>query len=177
MSYLGISEFDQSFDPLFISDNDSVFNPNQAQFYKEINASLKTLNKPINDELKQIQVNTYYYKRYKSENTILYVTIAVLFLVIILSLIRKNYPYFDDNSYSIIVGAILAILLIYIVLSIKTLFYKDELNYDEYNYGYMSSDDVSSGSNSSNTSDCNRSTSKNTDISYNVSQLKNLLNV
>ena len=65
MSYLGISEFDQSFDPLFISQVDSVFNPNQARFYDQVNDSLKDLKRPVNDQLKQIQVNTYYYKRYK----------------------------------------------------------------------------------------------------------------
>lgn len=177
MSYLDISEFDQSFDPLFISDNDSVFNPKQAQFYNEMNASLKGLSKPVNEQLKQIQVNTYYYKRYKSENNILYVVMIILVLIIVLSLIRKNYPFFDDVSYSIIVGIILVGLLLYIVHSIWKLFYKDNLNYDETDYGNMSSHNIISGSNDNNTSisGCNRSTLTNTDISFNVSNLKNLI--
>jgi amino acid permease len=175
MSYLGISEINLSFDPLFISDVDSVYNPKQAQFYNETSDSLKKLTKPVNEQLKKIHVNTYYYKRYKSENNILYVVIAILILIIILSMIRKKYPIFDDTSYSIIVGIILAILLIYIVYSIWKLFYKDELNYDEYNYGTMSSDDITSGSNDYNSSECNRSTSNNRDISYNVTNLKNLV--
>ena len=176
MSYLGISEFDQSFDPLFISDVDSVFNPRQAQFYDEVNDSLKELNKPVNEQLKQIQVNTYYYKRYKSENNILYVVISILVLIIILSLIRRKYPFFDDISYSILVGIILAILLIYIVFSIWKLFYKDNLNYDEHDYGSMSSDNITPGSTDYNSSKCNRTTLNNIDLSYNVSVLKNLIN-
>ena len=175
MSYLGISEFDQSFDPLFKSDVDSVFNPKQAQFYNEMNTALKDLSKPVNEQLKQIQVNTYYYKRYKSENNILYVVIGILFLIILISLIRKNYPFFDDVSYSIIVGIILVGLLIYIVSSIWKLFYKDQLNYDEIDYGDMSADDIVSGSNKYNSSDCNRTSLNNTDISFNVSDLKNFI--
>jgi hypothetical protein len=176
MSYLGISEFDQSFDPLFESDVDSVFNPKQAQFYNEMNTSLKDLSKPVNEQLKQIQVNTYYYKRYKSENNILYVVIGILVLIIVISLIRNNYPFFDDMSYSIIVGIILAGLLLYIVSSIWKLFYKDKLNYDEIDYGDMSSDDIVSGSNDNNSSECDRTSYNDTDISFNVSNLKNLIN-
>jgi hypothetical protein len=175
MSYLGISEVDQSFDPLFISEVDSVFNPKQAQFYNEVNDSLKSLTQPVNEQLKKIQVNTYYYKRYKSENNILYVVICILVLIIVLSLIRKNYPFFDDVSYSVIVGTILAFLLIYIVYSIWKLFYKDQLNYDEHDYGNMSMNTITSGSNDSNSSECNRTTLNNIDISYNVYNLKNLI--
>lgn len=175
MSYLGISEVDQSFDPLFISDVDSVFNPNQAQFYNETNASLKDLSKPVNEQLKQIQVNTYYYKRYKSENNILYVVIGILILIIVVSIIRNNYPFFDDLSYSIIIGIILVGLLIYIVSSIWKLFYKDKLNYDEIDYGDMSSDNIVSGSNDNNSSECDRSSYNNMDVSFNVSNLKNFI--
>ncbi len=175
MSYLGISEFDQSFDPLFISPVDSVFNPKQAQFYNEMNTSLKGLSKPVNEQLKQIQVNTYYYKRYKSENNILYVVICILILIIVISIIRNKYPFFDDVSYSIIVGIILVGLLIYIVSSIWKLFYKDKLNYDETDYGYMSSDNIVSGSNEDNSSECDRTSYNDTDISFNVSNLKNLI--
>jgi hypothetical protein len=176
-TYLPISNIDPNFDPLFISDNDSVFNPRQANFYHEMNNALKSFNKPINEQLKQIQVNTYYYKKYKAENQILYFTIAILILVIIISIIRKNYPYLDDTSYSIIVGVILAFSLIYIVYSIWYLIYKDELNYDETDYGSMSLDDITSGSNMYNSSECNRSTSTNSDISYNVAKFTQLLNL
>lgn len=175
MSYLGISEFDQSFDPLFISPVDSVFNPNQAQYYNEMNNSLKSLSRPVNEQLKQIQVNTYYYKRYKSENNILYVVIGILILIILVTIIRNNNPFFDDVSYSIIIGIILAGLLIFIMSSIWKLFYKDQLNYDETDYGIMSSDNIVSGSNDSNSSDCNRTTFNTRDISFNVSDLKNLI--
>jgi len=174
MSYLGISSIDQSFDPLFASVDDSVFNPNQSRFYSEINDSLKSFSKPINEDLKQIQINTYYYKRYKSENQILYFTMLILIIVIVLSFIRKNYPYFDDNAYSVIVGIILAFSLMYIIYCIWKLFYKDNVNYDENDYGYMHSDN-NNNSSADLSSECNRSTLTNTDVSYNVSHLKNLL--
>jgi len=172
MSYLGISSIDQSFDPLFASPDDSVFNPNQSRFYNQMNDSLKTFSKPINEELKKIQVNTYYYKRYKSENQILYFTILILVIVIILSLIKKKYPFFDETAYSITVVIILAFSLIYIMYSIWKLLYKDNLNYDENDYGHMSLDNINSGGS---TSECNRSSSTNSDVSYNMTHLQNLL--
>lgn len=85
----------------------------------------------FNEDLKQIKVNTYYYKKYKSENEILYFIMFMCFIIISISLIKKKILFFDDLSYSIIVGIIMALSLLYISHSIYILFHKDNLNYDE----------------------------------------------
>lgn len=118
-------------DPKFFTDVEKQFNPNQARFYKQSIEHLKKLKKPINENLRQIRINTYYYKRYKSENYILYFIMFILIFLIVLALIKQKYSYLDDLAYSVIVGSILALSLLYIVYSIYLLMMKDDSNYDE----------------------------------------------
>lgn len=101
-------------------------------------------NKHLSEDLKQVQVNTYYYKRYKSENRILYFIMFMCFIIISIALIKKKMPFFDDLSYSIIIGTIMGLSLLYIVYYIYLLIHKDSLNYDEHDYKFTSySTDIS----------------------------------
>ena len=86
-------------DASFSTPTDLSFNPNQYTFYKQVEKNLTALNKPINENVKQIQINTYYYKRYKSENQLLYFINIVLVFVIIISFIKKVTST-DSCSYS-----------------------------------------------------------------------------
>ena len=63
MSYLDISN---SNDPNFPDIN----NESQINFYKSINTLIK--NPSYKDTLYSIKWNTYYYKKYKAENNLLY---------------------------------------------------------------------------------------------------------
>lgn len=101
-----------------------------------LNADNINKNRHLTEDLKKVQVNTYYYKRYKSENQILYFIMFICFIIISIALIKKKVTSFDDLSYSIIVGIIIVVSLFYISHSIYLLTYKDELNYDEDNYPY-----------------------------------------
>jgi len=93
----------------------------------------------VNEDLKQIQINTYYYKKYKSENNILYFVMIMCFIIISIALVKKKMTYFDDLSYSIIVGTIMGLSLLYICYSIYALMYKDNLNYDEDDHKFNTS--------------------------------------
>ena len=95
-------------------------------------------NKHLSEDLKQVQVNTYYYKRYKSENYILYFIMFMCFIIISIALIKKKMPSFDDLSYSIIVGTIMGLSLLYIVYCVYLLIHKDPVNYDEHDYRFDS---------------------------------------
>ncbi len=132
-NYLDISNVS---DLSFSTPNDSVYNANQYKFYNQVNNSIKKLNKPMNEDLRQVEVNTYYYKRYKSENQILYFIMIICVIIIVIALIKKRVAFLDDLSYSIIVGTILGISLLYIVYSIYLLVYKDNHNYDEDQYTF-----------------------------------------
>ena len=103
-----------------------------------LNADNINIDKHLNEDLKKVQVNTYYYKRYKSENQILYFIMVTCFIIILIAFIKKKLAFFDDLSYSIIIAIIMTLSLSYILYSIYLLTYKDEVNYDEDNYQYTS---------------------------------------
>jgi hypothetical protein len=54
--------------------------------------------------------------------------------MIILTNLKTRYSYFDEKSYSFIVGTILAIAFIYLIYGLWDLYLKDDKNFDEYNY-------------------------------------------
>jgi len=120
---------------------------NQIKFYNQVNDNLTSKK---NDHLKQVQINTYYYKRYKSENQLLYFIMIVCVIIIIIALIKQRVPFFDDYAYSTIIGIILSFSLIYISYSLWCLVYKDNHNYDEDDYLF------------------NRTKNSNSDISHNI---------
>ena len=105
-------------DASFATPSDMTFNSNQYNFYKKVEKNLNALSKTSNEHVKQIQINTYYYKRYKDENKLLYFIMVVLLFVIIITLIKKYFPFLDDLAYSIIIGSILGLSIIYIMYSL-----------------------------------------------------------
>jgi hypothetical protein len=113
--------------------------PKQNKFYNQVNDYLTSKK---NDHLRQVQINTYYYKRYKSENELLYFIMISCIIIIIIALIKQRVPFFDDYAYSIIIGIILSFSFMYIVYSLWCLIYKDNHNYDEdqYLFNTMKSD-------------------------------------
>ena len=121
-------------DASFSTPTDLSFNPKQYTFYKQIEKNLNALNEPINENVRQIQINTYYYKRYKSENQLLYFINIVLVFVIIISFIKKKNPFIDEFAYSIIIGTILGLSILYIIYNLWIIINKDDKNYDEHNY-------------------------------------------
>lgn len=156
--------------------NQSIYNQKQSRFYNQIQSNINSLKMPINDDLKQIQVNTYFYKKYKAENNILYFIIIILVIIIIISIIKKKFPFLDDLSYSIIIGIILGFSLLYIIYLLWNIINKDHQNYDEYyydqyNYNYdENGNDISNNTNLS----CLKP-GKYLDISYNMNDLNEYL--
>ena len=69
---------------------------------------------------------------------------VVLLFVIIITLIKKYYPFLDDLAYSIIIGSILGLAIIYIVYSLWIIMNKDSSNYDENEYSYTTNN-ITSG--------------------------------
>jgi hypothetical protein len=137
-------------DASFATPSDMTFNSKQYNFYKKVEKNLNALSKTSNEHVKQIQINTYYYKRYKAENQLLYFIMVVLLFVIIITLIKKYFPFLDDLAYSIIIGSILGLSIIYIVYSLWIIMNKDSSNYDENNYAYTTSN-IKSGLDRANT--------------------------
>jgi hypothetical protein len=132
-------------DASFATPSDMTFNSKQYNFYKGVEKNMNALSKTSNENVKQIRINTYYYKRYKAENQLLYFIMVILLFVIIITLIKKYYPFLDDLAYSIIIGSILGLSIIYIVYSLWIIMNKDSSNYDENNNDYTYTNNITSG--------------------------------
>uniref|UniRef100_A0A6C0ETJ8 Uncharacterized protein n=1 Tax=viral metagenome TaxID=1070528 RepID=A0A6C0ETJ8_9ZZZZ len=109
-----------------------INNETQMKFYNSVNTLIH--NPAYTDTLSSIKWNTYYYKKYKAENNLLYFIMFICVLIIILNLLKRNFTYFDDLSYSVIIGIILAYSFIHILYILWSIMYKDKLNFDENDY-------------------------------------------
>ena len=128
------------------------YNTNQINFYNNIN-SLITKNPLYNDTLTTIKWNTYYYKKYKAENNLLYVINIVCLLIIVINILKNKFIFFDNKSYSVIIGIILGYLVIHILYNLWSIMYKDELNFDENDHMFNDNHAVGLGINGRATSD------------------------
>lgn len=78
--------------------------------------------------------NLYIYKKTKMINNILYVIIITCVLIILLTFINKTYNYFDDVAYLIICGILLGVVIVYIGYNLWDLYFRSNVNFDEYDY-------------------------------------------
>ena len=78
--------------------------------------------------------NIYVYKKTKTINKIFYIIISVCVIIILLTFINKTFKYFDDVAYLIICGVFVGIAIIYIGYILWELYFRDNINFDEYNY-------------------------------------------
>jgi len=142
-----------------LTKNNSIYsyNTNQISFYNNINGLIK--NPLYTDTLETIKWNTYYYKKYKAENLLLYFIIVVCILFIVINILKNNYIFFDDTSYSVIIGIILAYSAIHIFYNLWNIMYKDNLNFDENDYIFNNMrKDASTSNNDSDTDGCSKTT-------------------
>ena len=96
---------------------------------------LDVANKP-NEDIQVARWNTFYYKKYKAQNNILLFIIGVCVFVIILKLLRRGFPYFDQTSYLTVLGITIGLTAVVLIFAINDIYYKDNMNYDEVDYGY-----------------------------------------
>jgi hypothetical protein len=78
--------------------------------------------------------NIYVYKKTKMINKIFYMIISVCVIIIILTFINKTFKYFDDVAYLIICGVFVGTAFVYIGYLLWDLYFRDNLNFDEYDY-------------------------------------------
>ena len=102
---------------------------------------LDTVNLHFNEEktpheevVNKIRWNTYYYKKYRQQTRLLFFIIFICVLMIVLSKLRSRFPYFDEKSYSFVIGIILGVTFIYMIYGLWDLLLKDDKNFDEYDY-------------------------------------------
>lgn len=107
------------------TDSDQVLN-----FYNEVYDDINRFNLDKETAIS----NIYVYKKTKTINKIFYMIISVCVIIILLTFINKTFKYFDDVAYLIICGVFVGIAVIYIGYILWELYFRDNINFDEYNY-------------------------------------------
>lgn len=94
----------------------------------------KYLEGVVNDK-KQIEIYNYYYQKNKTQQNILYYLFIVCVIVIILTYINIHFNVFlTDTIYSIIVGIIGSLYIIYFIYSFYDILIRDNTNFNEYDF-------------------------------------------
>lgn len=110
--------------------NDTV--EEQTKSLKKRN--FKYLEGVVNDK-KQIEIYNYYYNKNKTQQNILYYLFIICIIVIILTYINLHFNFFlNDAIYSIIVGLIFSLYVIYFIYSFYDIVIRDDINFNEYNF-------------------------------------------
>ena len=100
------------------------------QFYNEVYDDINKFNLDKENSIS----NIYVYKKTKMINKIFYMIISVCVIIILLTFINKTFKYFDDVAYLIICGIFVGVAFIYIGYILWDLYFRSELNFDEYDY-------------------------------------------
>jgi hypothetical protein len=106
-------------------DTDPVLN-----FYNDVYNDITKFNLDKENSIS----NLYVYKKTKMINKILYITIITCVIIILLTFINKTYTYFDDVAYLIMCGILVGGAIIYIGYILWDLYFRSNLNFDEYDY-------------------------------------------
>ena len=102
--------------------NQKFMNDYTESEYNTLKRRNKHLTHDLNDNIKKNQLYTYYYKKNKSQLSILYNLILVVVFLIILTFLNNHVKFImNDILYGIIVGVIIALFSIYIFLCLISL--------------------------------------------------------
>jgi hypothetical protein len=105
-------------------------NNDVLQFYNDVYDDINKLNLDKENAFS----NIYMYKKTKMINKVFYTIIITCLLIILLTFINKTFKYFDDVAYLVMCGVLIALGFIYIGYYLWDLFFRSNLNFDEYDY-------------------------------------------
>jgi len=160
-NYSYTSNNSNNFDVNFVTQSEKTYlNTIKSQFPKIFTTE-------ENENIKTTKWNTYYFKKYKAQNKLYIFIIIICIIIISLTFINKNYKYFDNLSYNIIIGVIVGLSIIYIAMDIWYIYKKDDMNFDEIDYGSGPGIQYNINQNTSPTNDITGTDISLCDISFN----------
>ena len=142
---------------------DNSYDSNAVQSYyttlvTDMNNIIQQQDENQNDNIEVTKWNTYYYKKYKIQNKLLIFIICICITIIILSIIKRNFSYFDETAYIVIVGIILGFSILIIIVILFQIYSKDNMNFDEIDYGIYSGSGITMNSGSTKNTNLNLNT-------------------
>ena len=117
---------------------------------KELNNAkrqIEVLQTQKNNKLRMVEINKYYSSNYQNHSNIMKIIILTCIPILIISFIH-NKGFLSDNISNLLISLALGIGLIYLFFQVKDIYFRDNMNYDEYNFNILAK-----GSPSSNTED------------------------
>lgn len=102
---------------------------------KRFEARNKRLLLDVNNKIREKEIYTHYYKKYNAQKTILLNIIFASTLTIILIYLNKKIKFiFNDTLFVLATGIVFAILVINICIQLFDIFFRSNINYDEYDF-------------------------------------------
>ena len=119
-------------------------NQNAVDYYvegkkKKFETRNKELLEDVDNRIRQKEIFTFYYKKYNAQKKILFNVIIASLLTIGLTYLNRSYKFlFTDTLFILTLGIVLTYLVINICIQLIDIFFRNEVNYDEYDYMFGS---------------------------------------
>ena len=112
--------------------DDALISPSPGAI--EITTSkLEKLNNEINEKERNLEINTYYEKKYAKQYKVIINVVILLSIILAVSFLFKI-GLFGEKIFVSIIGLLLAFSVIYITYEVYDIFMRDNHNFDEYKY-------------------------------------------
>lgn len=97
----------------------------------------KALLSGVDNKIREREIYTYYYKKYKAQKNILMNIILAASLTIVLIYLNKHFKFIlNDTLFVLALGIIFALLVIRIFIELFDILFRSNINYDEYDFTF-----------------------------------------
>ena len=100
---------------------------------KNVYDIINELENEINEKERNLEINTYYEKKYLKQYQVIRNIVFLLALILCVSFLFKS-GLFGEKTFVLIIGLLLAFSIIYICYEVYDIFMRDNHNFDEYKY-------------------------------------------
>lgn len=114
----------------------NAYTEHKLNRFKQRNKHLLT---DLDNKFRQKEIYTYYYKKNRAQTAILYHIIIATVLLVILKYLNKNFRFIlNDTLFVLLLGSVLAVAAIKIIGQLIEIFFRNNINYDEYDFSFGS---------------------------------------
>lgn len=103
----------------------------------------KELLESVDNRIRQKEIFTYYYKKYNAQKKILFYIVIASILTICLTYLNKRFNFLvTDTIFILAIGILFAILVINICAQLFEIFFRNNINFDEYDFIFQNKSNV-----------------------------------
>ena len=110
---------------------------------KKFETRNKELLQDVDNRIRQKEIFTYYYKKYNAQKKILFYIVIASILTICLTYLNKRFKFLvTDTIFILAIGILFAILVINICAQLFEIFFRNNINFDEYDFMFQNKSNV-----------------------------------